>query len=260
MDQYFFILKMIQKVSVLYFLISLLSFSTVMANDSFKLANKLYDEKKYEEAIEQYESLIEEGKIAADIYYNLGNAYFKNNEIAPSILYYERALKLDPSNEDAAFNLKIANTKTIDKVETLPSLFIENAWQTFITSRSVDGWATLSIISIFVALFFFIGYLFLRQVVIKKIGFYGGVLIVVVSLFTWFMAHQHNSLLKSKSDAIVFANISSVMSEPNEKSNKLFTIHEGLKVNLLDEKNGWSKIKIQNGNIGWVKSGEIKEI
>ena len=74
------------------------------------------------------------------------------------------------------------------------------------------------------------------------------------------MAHQHSSLLKSKSDAIVFANILSVMSEPNEKSNKLFTIHEGLKVNLLDEKNGWSKIKIQNGNIGWVKSEEIKEI
>src|SRR5690606_14851797 len=101
---------------------------------------------------------------------------------------YERALKLDPSNEDAAFNLKIANSKTIDKVEALPSLFIENAWQTFVTSKSVDGWATLSIISIFVALLFFIGYLFLRQVVIKKIGFYGGVLIVVVSLFTWFMA------------------------------------------------------------------------
>ncbi len=122
---------MIQKVSVLYFLISLLSFSTVMANDSFKLANKLYDEKKYEEAIEQYELLIEEGNVAADVYYNLGNAYFKNNEIAPSILNYERALKLDPNNEDAAFNLKIANTKTIDKVEALPSLFYENALANF---------------------------------------------------------------------------------------------------------------------------------
>lgn len=251
---------MTPKISVFYFLICLLNFSTVMANDSFKLANKLYDEQKYEEAIEQYELLIKEGKTAADVYYNLGNAYFKNHEIAPAILNYERALKLDPSNEDAAFNLKIANNKTIDKVEALPSLFIENAWQTFVTSKSVDGWATLSIISIFIALLFFIGYLFLSQIVIKKIGFYGGALLVLVSLFTWFMAHQHSSLLKSNSDAIVFANISSVMSEPNEKSNKLFTIHEGLKVNLLDEKNGWSKIKIQNGNIGWVKSEEIEEI
>lgn len=260
MNEYFFILKMIQKVSVFYFLICLLNFSTVMANDSFKLANKLYDEQKYEEAIEQYELLIKEGKIATDVYYNLGNAYFKNNEIAAAILNYERALKLNPNNEDAAFNLKIANSKTIDKVEALPSLFIENAWQTFVTSKSVDGWATLSIISIFIALLFFIGYLFLSQIVIKKIGFYGGALLIIVSLFTWFMAHQHSSLLKSKSDAIVFANILSVMSEPNEKSKKLFTIHEGLKVNLLDEKNKWSKIKIQNGNVGWVKSEDIEEI
>ncbi|MDT8413428.1 MAG: tetratricopeptide repeat protein [Vicingaceae bacterium] len=251
---------MTPNIGVFYFLICLLNFSTVMANDSFKLANKLYDDQKYEEAIEQYELLIKDGKIATDVYYNLGNAYFKNDEIAPAILNYERALKFDPSNEDAAFNLKIANSKTIDKVEALPSLFIENAWQTFVTSKSVDGWAMLSIISIFVALLFFVGYLFSPQVVIKKIGFYGGVLIVVVSLFTWLMAHQHSSLLKNKTDAIVFVNISSVMSEPNEKSNKLFSMHEGLKVNLLDKKNGWSKIKIQNGNVGWVKSEEIKEI
>lgn len=251
---------MTPKRSLLYIFICLFSFSPLVANESFELANKLYDEKKYDEAIEQYELLIEEGNVAADVYYNLGNAYFKNEEIAPAILNYERALKANPSNEDAAFNLQIANSKTIDKVETLPSLFIENAWQTFITSKSVDGWAMLSVYSIFVALLFFIGYLFMRQLVIKKIGFYGGVLILIVSLFTWFMAHQHNLLLKSKSDAIVLANISAVMSEPNEKSNKLFTMHEGLKVNLLDEKNGWSKIKIQNGNIGWVKSEEIKEI
>ena len=222
--------------------------------------NVFYAEGKYEEAIDAYEILLSDGYISTDLYYNLGNAYYKTNDVPNAILNYEKALKLQPDNEDALFNLKMTNKLTIDKIDRLPELFIGSTWRNLITSRTVEDWAYYAIGLIFLSLLFFISYLLMQQAMIKKIGFYAGMFFFGLSMFTFLMASQHNSIMKQASEAIIFAQSISLQSEPNESSEKLYTLHEGTKVTLLEEVNEWSKVKLPSGNIGWIPSSKIKSI
>ncbi|PJA07442.1 MAG: hypothetical protein COX70_06595 [Flavobacteriales bacterium CG_4_10_14_0_2_um_filter_32_8] len=246
------------KLLIIFLLFSTASFAAV--SEDFTIANKLYSEKKYEEAIKQYESIITADNQSTDIYYNLGNAYYKTNNIPSAILNYERALKLQPDNEDALFNLAMVNKLTVDKIDRLPELFIENSWSNLITSRTVDNWAYSCIGLLFLSLLFFVGYLITRIVIIKKTNFYAGVLFFGLSMFCFLLAFQHNKIIKESSEAIIFISTTTIQSEPNENSEKLFTLHEGTKVKLLEESNAWSKIKLPNGNVGWIASKEIKNI
>jgi tetratricopeptide (TPR) repeat protein len=229
-------------------------------NANYNSANQLYADGKYEEAITAYEAIINSDYLSSDIYYNLGNAYYKTNHITAAILYYERALKLQPDNEDAIYNLNMANKQTIDKIERLPELFIENSWRNLITSRTVSGWTYYCIGLTFLSLLFFIGYLLLSPVLMKKINFYSGLFFLSLSLFCLILASQHNTIIKESSEAIIFSPTITIQSEPNINSEKLFTLHEGTKVKLLEESKGWNKIKLPNGNVGWLKSEALKNI
>ena len=238
--------------------VSITSFAS--PSNNFQKANDFYAEGNYEEAIEEYQAIISKEILSTDVYFNLGNSYYKSDNIPEAILNYEKALKLKPDNEDALFNLKMANKRTIDKIERLPELFIGNTWRNLVTSKTVESWASYAIGLLFLSLFLFISYLLMQQVIIKKTGFYGGLFFLGLSLFTILMASQHNSITQQSSEAIIFAPTTTIQSEPNESAEKLFTLHEGTKVTLLEENNEWSKIKLPNGNIGWIKSDEIKSI
>lgn len=235
-------------------------FSINLKAATFENGNKLYAEGKYEEAIKEYEAVIAADQLSTDIYFNLGNAYYKTENVAGAILNYEKALKLKPDNEDALFNLKMANKRTIDKIDRLPELFIGNTWRNLVTSRTVAGWAYYCVGLIFLSLLFFVAYLLMRQVMIKKTSFYAGILFFILSLFSWLMAAQHNTIVQEASEAIIFSSTITVQSEPNQNAEKLFTLHEGTKVKLLEEANSWSKIKLPNGNVGWVNSESLKRI
>ncbi len=228
--------------------------------DNFISANAFYAEGKYQEAIENYNSLLAEDNISTDIYFNLGNCYYKTDDIPNAILNYEKALKLKPDNEDALFNLKMANKRTIDKIDRLPELFIGNTWKKLVTSKTVESWAYYTIGLIFLSLLLFMSYLLMQQVIIKKAGFYAGFFFLGLSIFTLLMASQHHSIVEQSTEAIIFAPTTTIQSEPNINAEKLFTLHEGTKVTLLEENSDWSKIKLPNGNIGWIKSEEIKSI
>jgi tetratricopeptide (TPR) repeat protein len=228
--------------------------------ENFKIANDFYAEGNYEEAIKEYESIITQNNISTDIYYNLGNCYYKTGNIPEAILNYEKALKLKPDNEDALYNLAMANKLTVDKIDRLPELFIGSTWRNLITSRTVDNWAYYAIVLLFLSLLFFVSYLLMQQIMIKKISFYAGLFFFGLSMFTFLMAAQHNSIVKQSTEAIIFATTTTIQSEPNENSEELFTLHEGTKVTLLEENSEWSKIKLPNGNVGWIKSEEIKSI
>ncbi len=238
----------------------LILFSFNLKAKSFENGNKLYAEGKYEEAIKEYEAVIAADQLSTDIYFNLGNAYYKTENVAGAILNYEKALKLKPDNEDALFNLKMANKRTIDKIDRLPELFIGNTWRNLVTSRTVSGWSYYCVGLIFLSLLFFVAYLLMRQVFIKKTSFYAGILFFVLSLFSWLMAAQHNTIVQEASEAIIFSSTITVQSEPNQNAEKLFTLHEGTKVKLLEEANSWSKIKLPNGNVGWIQSESLKSI
>ncbi len=247
-------------------LILLLSVSSTFAtsvadpNIDYQKANELYAQKKYSETIEIYENLINNDMLSADIYYNLGNSYYKINQIPEAILNYEKALKLQPDHEDAIFNLKIANTKTIDKIEEAPILFIENTWNQLVTSRTTNSWAYFTVGTLLISFLAFISYLLSHQIIIKKTGFYGGLFFIFLSLFCWLMASQSKSYHSKSAEAIIFTETVTIKSEPNEKSEKLFTLHEGSKVGVLETVNNWTKIKLPNGNIGWLKKSDIKSI
>lgn len=248
---------------LLFILLFLCSITASFAENSeaaLVLANDLYSKGNYKEAIKKYQTILDADNISTDIYYNLGNCYYKTDNVPNAILNYEKALKLKPDNEDALFNLKMANKLTVDKIDRLPELFIGNTWRNLITSKTVDKWAYYTISLIFLSLLLFVAYLLMQQVFIKKVSFYSGVLFLCLSLFTFLMAAQHNNIVKKSSEAIIFAPTITVQSEPNENAEELFTLHEGTKVTLLEENNSWSKIKLPNGNVGWIKSEEIEKI
>ena len=246
------------EMTLIFILFSLSTFASTQ-NDYTK-ANSLYDEGNYEEAIQVYEELLNNDNLSTDIYFNLGNAHYKLDQVPSAILNYERALKLKPDNEDALFNLKMANKRTIDKIERLPELFIANTWRTLVTSRTVNNWAYFTVGLVFLTLLFFIAYLLTQPIFIKKISFYSGSFFLLLTLFCWLMASQHDTINQSTSEAIIFEATVTIKSEPNLKAEKLFTLHEGTKVKLLETVNSWNKIKLPNGNVGWISSDAIEVI
>lgn len=230
------------------------------AEDVFFSANDLYSKGKYEEAIKLYESILKDGKESSSLYYNLGNSYFKTSNIGLAILNYERAKKLDPDDEDITANLKLANQKTEDKIDAAPSLFLEQ-WQTGVADRMNEKqWSLILIVLILCALTFFLIYVWSSDKALKQTGFFLGSGFLVLSFITFFVAKsKYNNSIHSDSGIIVSSSVT-VTGSPTEKGTRLFLLHEGTKVKIMDESADWTEIKIANGNVGWVKTADFQKI
>jgi tetratricopeptide (TPR) repeat protein len=227
---------------------------------AFDSANSAYAAGKYEQAVKLYEQVLAANKESAALYFNLGNAYFKTNNISGAILNYERAKKLDPGNEDIETNLKIANQKTEDKIEAAPQLFLSQ-WENSITGLMNERqWSLLLILLTVVSLLFFSIYVLSKGKGLKQFGFFGGSVLMLLSVFTFFMARsKYNSSINSDSAIITSAAVT-VTGSPSEKGTKLFMLHEGTKVKMTQEENEWTEIKIANGNVGWIRSASLVKI
>ncbi|MBK8808578.1 MAG: tetratricopeptide repeat protein [Bacteroidales bacterium] len=227
------------------------------AQDSLLKAQEKYEQEAYNEAIQTYESLIKEGYVSEDLYYNIANAFFKNNQLAQAILYYERCLKQNPNHEDALFNLNIANLQQADKLTVIPDFFIYTWINNLISFFTSDSWAYLSIafiILVFVGLYF---YLFSTSIKIKKTAFVLGIVFFIFFAATAMFSYQLKTIQTSKNTAIIFRPSLVVKSTPKDNGTDLFVIHEGLKVKIEDEYTLWVKIILSNGNEGWVKKTDI---
>ena len=223
-------------------------------------ANKAYTDGFYANAVELYKSVIAEGYESVDLYFNLGNACYKQNDLSSAILYYEKAHKLDPGNEDVNFNLKIANTKITDKIEPIPELFYKRWYNKLIQSFSVDKWSKIGLFCLCIGLLAALFYIISRNLPVRKAGFWVGICFIFISLLSFFFAWQNQDVMIHRKEAIIFAPTVTIKSSPDEKSIDLFVLHEGSKVELIDNIGPWYEIRIANGSVGWLSSTALEKI
>lgn len=222
--------------------------------------NKAYSQGNYQEAVQFYKNVADKGFEAPELYYNLGNSYFKMNDFPGAILWYERAKRLDPSNEDIIFNLNVANTKISDKIEPLPEMFYQRWFRTVVQLTSIDGWAKFGVILFIIALFCGVLYLASGALVIRKIGFGVGIVLIITAIFSFLFSWSGYSRKQSTSEAIIFTPTITVKSSPDDKSTDLFVVHEGTKITILDHIGNWYEIRIANGSVGWLPATVLEKI
>jgi tetratricopeptide (TPR) repeat protein len=241
---------------------TLLTFKTYASDPDSLMAtaNNAYNEGRYDSAINVYHLIEKENLQSAGLFYNMGNAYFKNNDIASAILYYEKAKKLDHNNEDIEYNLRIANSMIVDKIDKVPELIFTKWWNYFYNMFNADTWTAFSLVS-WAVLIFFVGLFILTgKRPVRKLAFYFGILFLFTSLATFGLASQKYYFGKEHKEAIIYTPTVTVKSSPTTNSVDLFVVHEGTKVRIQDEVNEWVKIKIPDGSVGWMPMSTLREI
>ena len=219
-----------------------------------------YIKNDFASAIQIYESLLQQGE-APEIYYNLGNCYYKTDDIARAILNYERALLLSPGNADIRANLEIARSKAIDKVTPVPEIFFITWIRSLVNSQSSDAWARTGIVSFLLLLVSLAIFFFTQHIKWKKIGFSAAILFLIVTVLSNLFASQQKSYLTNRNDAIILSPSVTVRSTPSESGTSLFVLHEGRKVEIKDNSmREWKEIRLEDGKVGWVPSSSIEVI
>lgn len=247
---------------LLLFVISLTSFFSPLTSHAVTKAeaDSAYVRGQYQQAIAQYEELLKQGA-SADLYYNLGNAYYRTENIPEAVLNYERALLLSPGDRDIRFNLQIARSKTFDKIVPESEMFFVTWYRALVNLTSVDGWARTALISLALTIILLLVYLFSERLWLRKAGFFGGValllLFVVANIFAW----QQKKELLNRKGAIIFAPAVTVKSTPAANGTDLFILHEGTKVEITDgSMKEWKEIRIADGKEGWIEAKHIRVI
>ncbi|AZJ34724.1 CDC27 family protein [Tenacibaculum singaporense] len=229
-------------------------------NDLFLSANSLYKEGKYEEAIKLYEQIEDENLASSEVYYNLANCYYKLNKIAPTIYNYEKALQLDPLNEDAKNNLIIAKRLTLDRIEALPKSVFQKFNENYLQKFTYNTWAVITIVFSFMASILFLLFYFAYTPSKKRIYFTTSIISFLLLITSLVITYTQYNQTKNNVEAIIYTEEVSVTNEPTENSNEIFSLHEGTKVKVLDSVDNWKKIKLVDGKVGWIKTKTLKEL
>lgn len=229
-------------------------------NNKFKEANEFYSQGKYSSAIDIYEHLNKSGISNFELYYNLGNAYYKLGDYAYSILYFEKAKKISPGDEDIDYNLRIANLRIVDKIEPVPEFFLNKIWANMLNFTDSCSWAWSFIIIFWLGFIALSAFYLMNSSATKKLMFALAGLLFAASIFIFFVTMQSSRLQNSENSAIIFEPSIYVKASPDGESTDLFILHEGTKVKLLDEVGEWNKIKIADGNVGWLPKSSFQVI
>ncbi|HEY3372845.1 MAG TPA: tetratricopeptide repeat protein [Prolixibacteraceae bacterium] len=238
----------------------LLTSSLYAQNDQLQKANQLYIKEKYKEAIDVYNQILMTNLESPEVYFNLGNAYYKTKQYPKAILNYERAQLLSPDDEDIAFNLQVANQNVVDAIQELPGIFIVRWWNSLVNSQTTDTWAVISILSFLLFLILAGLYFFARSGDVRRIAFWTAFLLFACSMFSWSFAAQQKSRLVNHAFAIVMQPTVTVKSSPSEKGTNLFVVHEGLKVKITDKLGDWLEVRLADGNKGWLMTESVERI
>jgi uncharacterized protein YgiM (DUF1202 family) len=245
---------------LVYILITLFVAQAACAQAAFDKANELYRKQKYAEAAQEYENILKGKKESAEVYFNLGSAYYKMGEIAPAIYNLEKALVLNPNDKDATINLGYAKKMAIDDIKEVPKVGFSKMLYSVTGIYHYDTWAWIAIGFSFGFLAMFIGYYFAGTTTFKRIFFvamFATLLIIVVSILSAIFV---KSVDTNEHPAIVFAEVTTVKSEPSSNSEDAFVLHEGTKVYILETVDNWKKIELADDSVGWIESSAIKAI
>jgi len=226
----------------------------------FEQGNTLYNDGNYIEAIEKCQAILDSGEHSPAVYFNLGNAYYKLSNIAPSIYYYEKALQLAPDDKDILNNIAFARNMTIDVVDTIPEVGFSKLVKNITYMLSFDAWAKTSVALVILFVILFLSYYFSYTTLKKRLAFIGSSASMVLACVALAFAYHNYNLKQNDRPAIVFAKESQIKSEPNLRSTEAFKLHEGTKVQILDTVNNWKKIKLADGKTGWVVTDDIKAL
>ena len=249
------------KRTYLYILLFFSIISNAQAVDSlFVEANTLYKNDQYTQALQLYKDVENKKVISSALYFNMANAYFKTNQVAPSIYYYEKALQLNPNDEDILFNLDYANRMIIDNIEPLPKSLGQKFRENIVLKLNYNTWATLAVIFALLFAILFLLYHFSNSTSTKRIYFITSIVTAIIVLVNVTLAHQNKKIVQSTKYAIVFAAQTDVRSAPTQTGEINFELHEGTKVKVLETIDNWKKIKLADGNTGWINVEDIREI
>jgi tetratricopeptide (TPR) repeat protein len=246
-----------QKLSIL-LLALLLSCSAHLFADNTTLlssAKKAYDKAEYENAIADYQKIVASGEVSSELYYNLGNAYYKNNEIGKAIYQYQLAHKLNPSDEDVKHNLTIANKRTVDQIEVKENYFAKNIQSGVLHGLTTTGWAWFSIVALFLGMLFFVMFKISERM--RKLFFWLGSFSVLACIIAFIIGSFALEAITENKNAIIVAQQVSALNAPTADAIEQFKLHEGAKVNVLESNATWTSVQLDNGNEGWIETKDL---
>lgn len=232
----------------------------VSADSLWARANAAYSNGSYRQAVELYETLLGQGMHSVKLYYNLGNSWFKQGRMGKAILNYNRALLLDPTDEDTQYNLALAHARIVDKIDTVPEFFLKSWLRQLGLMLGSNTWAVFGLV--FLGLMFAAVILWLLAGTLRgrKVGFYGAVTALILCFLSLFYANFQRSRLLHNREAVVMNLVAPVKSSPGTGGKDLFVLHEGTKVRMQEELDGWTEIVLSDGNKGWIASDAIEAV
>lgn len=244
------------------YIIAILSFVLPVGaqTNELKQANESYSKRNFGVAAKQYEEIIKKVGVAPELYYNLGNAYYKLNETGLSILNYERALKLAPNYSDAKFNLEIAQLKVVDDINQVPTFFLDRWVDRCIELLNSNQWFYVSISTFILCLMFAFFFVFGPTRQFRKMSFYFAVGLISFSCLSVIFANVRKNQLLSSDEAIIMVGVVTAKSSPDKSGTDLFQLHEGTKVDVKSSLGDWIEITLGNGSIGWVEAVNVQKI
>jgi Uncharacterized protein conserved in bacteria len=241
-------------------LFSVLSVGQQVANSIWKEANSDYQKGDFVSAETKYQSIINQGLHSADLYYNLGNAQFKQHKLAQAIIAYRRAIRLSPSNNDYKFNLELAKLQVVDKIESIPPFFMVT-WISGVKHLfGPNGWAKVAIFLFCLFSASIILSRFGNGIVLKRIGFWGSLGTFVIFCVAISISFSERSQLQDRTEAVILSPVVTIKSSPDNSGKDLFILHEGTTITVTDSLSAWYEIKVSDGNKGWIPSMNVEKI
>lgn len=227
---------------------------------TFSEANKAYLVKDFENALLKYQTVLDSNLVSENLYYNIANSYFQTDDLGKSILFYEKALKLNPNNKDAINNLAFVRKQLENNVEQLPDVFFVSWWKNFINTFSSNTWSWIAIAFAWFSVIAFAFYFFSKSLFIKKVTFSKAIFFTLFALFTYFISNIKAGNIFSTTEVIILKDTTQSMTAPSLNADKSEMLYLGTKLEILDEVDGFYKAKSSAGNIFWFLAEDSETI